>query len=350
MYLQLLNTIYDLLLNKIVPTKSKLLELGYTEEQIDFLLTNNLIYEVESNIYKFTSIKVLYQFGKENLIQGNKRTAQETFLLCYKIKPKHRDTCLHLFYHAVLQKDYTAAYEYLYALENVSTQEYLRKDYKIYLYLLSQVSEVPKLYQEKLDAINNDKNLITHKKPNKQQRQDNKVIALVQKGKYKFAIESLNDFLASDYNYEVHRIIIKTLISQIITLDEKYKKDLLDKVHKKRYREIISTLESIELTRELRTDESSILAITRSIIDIFETGEIPIPIPNEATNTSEAIMYCDYPKALNLETTFLLDKRIPFETSSIYFLLYEINKLINNVNRLKENNIEVGLSNPALNN
>ena len=61
-------------------------------------------------------------------------------------------------------------------------------------------------------------------------------------------------------------------------------------------------------------------------------------------------MYCDYPKALNLETTFLLDKRIPFETSSIYFLLYEINKLINNVNRLKENNIEVGLSNPALNN
>ena len=43
MYIELLNTIYELLLNKTVPTKSKLIELGYTEEQINYLLENNLI-------------------------------------------------------------------------------------------------------------------------------------------------------------------------------------------------------------------------------------------------------------------------------------------------------------------
>lgn len=348
MYLEILYAIFELTTKRIIPTKKTLIEMGYTEEQINTLLANNLIYE-EQDTYKLSSVKEIFQFGKDNLIQGNKRTAQECFLLCYKIKPKHRDTCLQLFYHAVLHKDYPSAYEYLYALEHVSTQEHLRKDYKIYLYLLSQVSEVPSHYQEKLDAINNDKNLITHKKPNRQQRQDNKVIALVQKGKYKFAIESLNDYLAEDYNYEVHRIIIKTLIGHIITLDELYKKDLLDKVHKKRYREIISTLESIELTRELRIDEASILAITKSIVDIFETGEIPTPVPNDATNTAEAIRYYDYQKALSLEETFLLEKGKSFESSSVYFLLYEMNKLIDNVTRLKQNNIEIGSNNPTLN-
>lgn len=349
MYIEILYAIPELIENQIIPTKTSLIELGYTEEQIKYLLINNLIYEVEPDTYKLASVKELFEYGKTNMLQGNKRTAQLIFELCYKIKPKHRDTCLQLFYSAVLHKDYPSAYKYLYALEHVSTQEHLRKDYKIYLLLLSQVSEVPEEYQEKLNAINNDRNLITHKKPNRQQRQDNKIIDLVLKGKYKFAIESLNNFLAEDYNYEVHRIIIKTLISHIITLDEQYKKDLLDKVHKKRYREIISTLESISLTRDLRTDEQSILDVTRSIIDIFETGEIPTIIPNDATNTPEAIKYYDYEKALELEETFLLSKEIPFDKSSIYFLLYEITKLIGNINRLRENNIEVGPTNPTLN-
>ena len=47
-------------------------------------------------------------------------------------------------------------------------------------------------------------------------------------------------------------------INYITTLDELYKKDLLDKVKHKRYREIIVTLEEISLTRDLRTDEESI--------------------------------------------------------------------------------------------
>ena len=334
MYIELLNTIYELTLNKIIPTKEKLLEKGFTEEQITCLLANNLIIEFQPETYKLSSVKVLFQYGKDNMLQGNKRTSHQVFLLCYKIKPKHRDTCLQLFYNAVLHEDYNEAYEYLYALENVSTQEHMRKDYKIYLYLLSQVSQVPKLYQEKLEAINNDRNLITHKKPNRQQKQDNLVVSLVLKGKYKFAIESLNNFLAEDYDYEVHRIIIKTLIRNIINQDDKYKKDLLDKVRHKRYREIITILETISLTRKLRTDEQSILELTQAIISIYETQNIPVPIPNESTTVLEAIKFYDYEKAMEIETSFLTEKDISTDTSSINFLLQEIIKLIGNINRL----------------
>lgn len=149
MYIELLNKIYELTLNKIIPSKTKLLELGYAEEQINYLLTNKLIIEFQPETYKLSSVKVLFKYGKDNMLQGNKRTSHQVFLLCYKIKPKHRDTCLQLFYNAVLREDYNEAYEYLYALENVSTQEHMSKDYKIYLYLLSQVSQVPKQYQEK---------------------------------------------------------------------------------------------------------------------------------------------------------------------------------------------------------
>ena len=112
----------------------------------------------------------------------------------------------------------------------------------------------------------------------------------------------------------------------------------------------LNILESISLTRPLRTDEQSILDVTKSIIEIFETGVIPVPIPNDATNTPEAISYYDYSKALLLEENFLLSKEIPFDRSSIHYLLYEITKLIGNINRLRENNIEVGPTNPTLNN
>lgn len=341
MYIEILNTIYELMLNRIIPTKERLLSMGITEEQINYLLVNNLIIEAQPNTYKLSPVKVLFEYGKENMLQGNKRTAQDMYLLCYKIKPKHRDTCLQLFYNAVLRCDYNKAYEYLYALENVSTQEHMRKDYKIYLYLLSQVSQVPDIYQEKLEAILSDRNLITHKKPTKQQKQDNLIVSLILKGKYKFAIESLNNFLAEDFDYEVHRIIIKTLIRNIINQDDKYKKDLLDKVKHKRYREIITILEEISLTRQLRTDEESILDLTKAIIDIFENQNIPVPLPNNATNTKEAIMYFDYERALELETKFLTEKGISVDNSSIHFLLQELTKLIRNINRLNSNGITI---------
>ena len=93
------------------------------------LLTNGLIYENKFGTYSITSVNKLYLYGKQNLLAGNKRTAQECFVLCYKLKPKHRETCLQMFYHAVLTHRYDEAYEYLYALENVSTNEHLRKEY-----------------------------------------------------------------------------------------------------------------------------------------------------------------------------------------------------------------------------
>ena len=147
----------------------------------------------------------------------------------------------------------------------------------------------------------------------------------------------------------MHRIIIKTLIRNIINKDEKYKKDLLDKVKHKRYREIISILESISTTRTLRTDEQSILDLTQAIISIFETQQVPVPIPNDATNTKDAIAYLDYEKALELETKFLTEKDKSVDNSSIHFLLSEITKLIRNINRLQSNGIEL-TSNPTLNN
>lgn len=339
MYTKILNTIYELMLNSIIPTKEKLLEIGITEEQINYLLINNLIIEVQPNTYKLSSIKTLFQFGKENMLQGNKRTAQDIYLLCYKIKPKHRDTCLQLFYNAVSKEDYEKAYEYLYALENVSTQEHMRKDYKIYLYLLSQVSQVPKEYKEKLEAILNNKNLIIHKKPNKQQNQDNLIVTLIQKGKYKYALENLNNFLAEDYNYEVHRIIIKTLINNIINQDEKNRQELLVQIKNKRYIDIILKLESISLTRPLRRDEISILELTETIISIIETKNIPETIPNEATTILEAIKCYDYKKAIEIETDFLNNNNLPADSSIINELLMDIIKLINNINRLNDNGI-----------
>ena len=94
MYVEILNKIYELMLNRIIPTKERLLTMGITEEQINYLLTNNLIIEVQPNTYKLSHVKILFQYGKDNMLLGNKRTAQEIYLLCYKIKPKHRDTCL----------------------------------------------------------------------------------------------------------------------------------------------------------------------------------------------------------------------------------------------------------------
>lgn len=342
MYLEALCTLYELQQNRILASKTKLNELGITDEQIQGMLDNDLIYQNDSGTYSLSPVKKLFAFGYNNLLLGNKRTALGIFELCYKIKPKHRDTCLQLFYHAVNTHNYPAAYEYLYALENVSTNEHLRKDYKIYLYLLSQVSEVPPIYQEKLENIKQDKNLMIHKKPDKHQRQENEVVSLILKSKYKFAIERLNDFISEDHDYTVHRVIIKSLLRGIIGKHDKYKHELLDKVKKKRYREIVAMLEAAELERELRSDEFNVLIIVRAIIEIFENGTLPAIIPIEAETVSEAVACYDFEKALELENNFLLLNNLPSDQSHMYLLLLQITQLMKNVTRLEDNGIPIG--------
>lgn len=348
MYIALLKRIYDLSLTGTTITPEALLSINITEEQIKELINNGLIYETRNGSFNITSVNNLFSYGKEQFLLGNKRTAQDCFKLCYRIKPKHRDTCLQLFYNAVLTRNYEEAYNFLYALENVSTNEHLRKDYKIYLYLLSQVSPVPPNYKTKIEDINSNPLLMLHRKPNNLQKQDNIVLRLILKGKYKFAIERLNDFLSEDHNYAVHRIILKNLISQIIFINDKCKSDILEKVKQKRYREIICMLEEISSIRQLKNDEIALLNLIKTIISIYETGETPIPIENESTQVTEAILFLDYEKALSLESEFLVSKGISLDKSPIYILLVEINQLIKNINRLKENNIPVKSSEKAV--
>lgn len=348
MYIALLKKIYDLSLTGTTITIESLLSINITSEQIKELIDNGLIYENRNGSFNITSVNNLFSYGKEQFLLGNKRTAQECFELCYRIKPKHRDTCLQLFYNAVLTRNYEEAYNFLYALENVSTNEYLRKDYKVYLYLLSQVSQVPEIYKTKIEDINSDPLLMLHRKPNNLQKQDNVIMRLILKGKYKFAIEKLNDFLSEDHNYAVHRIILKNLISQIIFVNDKYKSDILEKVKQKRYREIIYMLEEISSTRQLRNDEIALMNMIKTIISIYETGETPTPIENETTQVTEAILFLDYEKALSLESEFLVSKGIPLDKSPMYILLVEVNQLIKNINRLKENDIPIKPSSPIV--
>jgi hypothetical protein len=136
---------------------------------------------------------------------------------------------------------------------------------------------------------------------------------------------------------------MKTLLSKKIDIQTEYKLELLDLVQKKRYREIVAKLEEVALTRDLMTDEKNILEITRRIIEVFETGasvDLAI-IENNATSTSESIRHYDYEKALEIETKFSFDKKISLEKNPVYILLFTLNQLTKNINRLKENNVQV---------
>ena len=344
MCIQLLKKIYYLLLKEIPLTKENLNNASITDEQINMLLENGFIYQTKYGTYNISSVNKLFLYGKQNLLAGNKKIAHECFELCYKLKPKHRDTCLQMLYHAVLNQQYDKAYKFLYELENISTNEHLRKEYKIYLYLLSQVSEVPEHYQEKLEAINDNSNLLIHKKPKPFQKQDNKVMELILKRKYKFAIENLNTFLAEDFDYMIHRLIIKNLLCKIIDIDSKQKKELLELVKKRHYREIVTMLEELSLLRDLKIDEANILEVTKIIIGLFETGDIPETIENNAETLTEAIYNHDYEKALEIETKFLITKGLSLSESAIYALLTELNQLSRNIKRLKDNNISINNS------
>ena len=179
MYTELIYTIYKLNQERKVPTKELLISLGITEDKIMGALEERIIIETGSNGFALVPVKELYQYGLLNLEMGNKKTALDIFELCYKIKPKHRETCLQLLYNAVNKGEYDLAYRFLYELEHISTNEHLRKDYKIYLYLLSKVSEVPPIYQESLNAIKDNNKLLIHNKPKGHQKQENYLMKLI---------------------------------------------------------------------------------------------------------------------------------------------------------------------------
>jgi hypothetical protein len=91
MYLEALCILYELQQNRILASKTKLNELGVTDEQIHGMLEHDLIYQNDSGAYLLSPVKKLFAFGYDNLLLGNKRTSLGIFELCYKIKPKHRD-------------------------------------------------------------------------------------------------------------------------------------------------------------------------------------------------------------------------------------------------------------------
>lgn len=339
MDIKTLYTIYKMEQKGMKVTKKSLNKIGITDSSLKNLLQEELIYETEHKIYRLTSIKRLYQYGMNCLKQYKQDEAQQIFELCYFIKPNHRDTCLQLFYNAISTKQFELAYKYLHSLENVSTNEHLRKDYKIYLYLLSNICNAPEEYKEKVENIINDNNLLLHKKPDHQQKQENLIMELILQGKFKYAYETLNDFIEEERSHTIHRKIIKSLLKSIISLNETQKVDLLQQIKEREYRKIIEDLEQLSLQRKLKSNEQSVLMIAKSIINIFETGIVPVPIENDTDQVSIAIACHDYDKALELEYNFLESKNLPQEKSHIYQLLLQITIMIYNMNRKESRGI-----------
>ena len=116
MYTLLIYTIYKLNKENKRPTKELLTTLGITEEEINGALKEQIIIEKEQNCYFLVPVKQLYKYGVANLEVGNKKTAIDIFELCYKINPKHKETCLQLVYNAIDKREYELAYQLLYEL------------------------------------------------------------------------------------------------------------------------------------------------------------------------------------------------------------------------------------------
>lgn len=335
MYTKELETMYELIIAGKKLTQLNLSSLGITDNILDSMLNEGLIYQLSPSEYQITSINKFYLYGKKLLLMRNRRAANICFELCHKMDPNNRDVTLQLFLYAIQREDYEDVLKYFKELEEINSADY-RIDHNIYLYFINLVNKLPEEYSERITKIKNSHHSLDYRKPNKEQAKINEIMYLVKKAKFSYALTKLNDLLGRDQNYSVERLILKQFLIQAINLEAIFKNKLVLSANKHAYEAIIFELDRKSERRKLRQDEKDIYELASSLLTMNATNKVPEIVSPDATTISEAIHFHDFEKALALEESFIAHNeevnKVKAPDNALYILLRQINDRIVRLN------------------
>lgn len=322
-----LNKMYNGLIDEKELTTKELHSYGFNSKDLTDLINDGVLERIKRGYYSFLSIDSLFYYGKQLIASKEYDKATACFEKCYELDPNHLGACFQLFLRAVQSRDYSKAFTYFEHFYN-SDNEYYNNDSNFYLYLLSMITEIPEEHREyakylQLEDIRIDFNDKRFEDPYSQ----NKVRISALNQKFTLASKQLNELIKQHGRLSVQDIIVRTLLSQAIEIQNDLKKNIINLATEKKYKEIISRLEEVQEQHHLSVADECILFLAREISKVEETGIIPEKEIVSTNKLFEAINGKNFELALSLSKDYIERNNINPSDNAMFMLLKDITEL-----------------------
>lgn len=331
-----IETLYKLIINGLVINDRTLLNSGFTNEDIDKFIIYKILIPTENKTYKLVYVDKLRQYGVRLLSQGDVRTANDCFRICYNLAPNGKNICLQYFLANIVKKDYQKALEIFSNLEKIQPEKN-KKDYNLYLYLLSNLIELEGEYLKRAKSIKEEDILLVETYLNKK---ENSIRIAIMKDKFTYAYQLINPLISRDIEYSVKYELIRKLVIEIAQKERKFKENLTTLIKEENYEKIIEELNKKLKYSHLSKIETYIYLIAKAIIEIKRTNLIPVKSDNKSNDMYNVLLTNDFKKALEINEHFLDLKHENKSKDLVHIMLIKLNKLIDEINVKETNKIE----------
>jgi len=312
-----LNKLFDIFIENEELTTKDFNNNGFNSNDITNLIKKDIIKRV-SRAHYVVSYDVLFQYGNTQKQNRNYVLSNKIFKKCFESKPNMYEACFELLCDSIIKKEYD---EFIYIEKLLDSNiPYYVSNAKLFLYMLNEFIDIPSNLKKYLENLTfQELKVLSDEESNQEIILLNKVKGVIFKKNYNQALKSLNN-LTSNYEFNNYYKTLKILLIYVITQEKKASETILDLIEKNDYEKIVTYLENKK--GNLSTYNKHILTLTKELISINKTKEVPKISVYETALLSDAIKGHNYDLALEIYKNLFYD----VEDSAIYMLLLELCK------------------------
>lgn len=274
--------ICELYIDKKVINDSVLLSLGVSKEEIDTLLEDKVIVKQGSGYVP--SSNLMYKYAKKLLQENYPNLAYVAMQEASKLDSNNMDAILYMIWDSV-NNGYQNILEYI---DNILNSKNKSRGL-FYLYLVSNIMEIPPYYKEWLKYLSIDDLTILNN--GVMSEKEKKIILSCYNKRFGLAKKQMKE-LEKESGLDLNNKIVKEMLFDITRKNEEKKKDIYTLVKAGNYQEVESILAKDAM---LSHEEKMILSLVR------DTLRETYPDYSRVSRTmDEAIINKNYEKALKL--------------------------------------------------
>ena len=320
--------LYNIIISDLKITDETLKIFGYNEEIIYMLIEWNIIQRLKNDEYKLVSVEKFRQYGRSLLLANKKGTADKVFEICYEIAPNAKNIAPQYIHSLLKRRKYNEIFDVIDKVNSESNDV----NYNLYLYLLSFLLDIPDKYRNKIKNIN-ESNLL--KLDTGHNRLENKIRKKILENKFKYAYQLINDTLAKtrDSGYSLKFELIREFLKQVVNCETKHKENLKNLIKESQYKEVALILRNRQEIRGLSIVESNMLIVADAIVEILETGKVPMPTATiyDIYDMRDALKSNNFKIALELNAKFMEETAKNKDDDIFNLLLVELDNIISNL-------------------
>lgn len=322
--------IYDLIIRGIKINKELLNIYNFSDDEINKYIEGGVLINDKNDMYKIASVNNLYRYGIKLLLLGKIKRSKDCFTICYRMDPNNREICIQLMNIALKEKNYIGVSKMFDIIKQISPENYI-EDNKLYAYLLGIIMEQNSEYSEILKNTEPDELQISKNNDYPDRIKQNIIRRYITNQRYKMALRSINDLIRENRVYNTELELLKELISQTLKKDEKYKNNIKIAIKTQDYEQVLKLLAIKSQNQYLNNKEVYIQQVTKTLIDIYKTNEIPVITEHNTKFLYDAIKGNNFKLAKVINDQFLEETNQDIKEDSLHILLDDIISLIQSI-------------------